>query len=456
MVKVSAPAAARTGAVLAAAALLVPAAAGCEGSAREEGVIKVVYQDFGAFRAAGTLFEKVKEEFEAANPGTTLELNAVESPAEDYQSQVNLMNQSPSDAPDIIYEDSFTINSDVDAGHLRPIDDYWDAWEDAGQFNEQADAAVTALDGKRYGAMLGTDTRGLWYNQRLLAEAGVETPWEPEDWSEVLDTARTLKEELGGDVAPLNVYAGTPVGEVASMQGFQMLLYGTGDTLFDENSQTWTAGSRGFTESLEFMESVYSEGLGLSERDALNANAATLNNEERIPAGEIAISLEGSWATQSWIESANEPWPEWEEEMVFTAMPTQSGQDPGAVSMSGGWTLAMGAHTADPDLAWEAMAMALSKENATLFAIDGAQIPVRTDVAESEEYRAESPIVDAANDLVDVTHFRPAYSEYPRVSLAVQEATESVVLGEATPEEAAAAYDAALTDIVGEDAVAER
>src|SRR5690606_5411150 len=153
------------------------------------------------------------------------------------------------------------------------------------------------------------------------------------------------------------------------------------------------------------------------------------------------------------IESGNQPWPEWEEEMAFAPMPTQEGQDPGATSMSGGWTLAMGAHTADPDLAWRVMAHALSRENALEFAVEGAQIPVRSDVAESEEYRERSPIVPEAVELVDVTHFRPAYRDYPRTSLAIQEATEQVVLGEATPEEAAAAYDAEVAEIVGPDAV---
>ncbi|GAA1099429.1 extracellular solute-binding protein [Nocardiopsis composta] len=443
----------RIPAALALLLVAVPAAAGCEGSGRDPGTVKVVYQDFGAFRAADLLFQRVKEEFEAANEGVTVELHPIEAPPEDYQTQVNLMNQSPADAPDIIYEDSFTINQDVDAGYLHPLDEYWSEWEDAELYNEQADAAVTALDGGRYGVMLGTDTRGLWYNTRLFEEAGVDVPWRPEDWEAVLDTARDLDGELGDEVTPLSVYAGTPAGEVSSMQGFQMLLSGTGDVLFDEEEQKWVTGTQGFVDSLEFIGTVYGEDLALDQRDALNANVATLNNDERIPAGEVAISLDGSWATQSWIESGNQPWPEWEEEMAFAPMPTQEGQDPGATSMSGGWTLAMGAHTADPDLAWRVMAHALSRENALEFAVEGAQIPVRSDVAESEEYRERSPIVPEAVELVDVTHFRPAYSDYPRISLAIQEATEQVVLGEATPEEAAAAYDAEVAEIVGPDAV---
>ncbi|GAA3755682.1 multiple sugar transport system substrate-binding protein [Spinactinospora alkalitolerans] len=438
----------------AAAAALILAAAGCGGGAQDDpNTVTIAYQDFGTFQAADDLFTKVKEEFEGQNPDVTVELRPIEAPAEDYQTQVNLMNQSAAEAPDIIYEDSFTINQDVDAGYLAPLDEYWEAWEDAGQYNEQADAAVTALDGKRYAAMLGTDTRGLWYNTELFDQAGVDTPWEPRTWDEVLETARTIRSELGEEVTPLNVYSGTPAGEQSSMQGFQMLLSGTDGALFDEEARKWVTGSAGFEDALAFVETVYSEDLALAPRDALNANVATLNNEERIPAGEIAISLDGSWVTQSWIESANKPWPEWQDVMEFAPMPTQNGQDPGATSMSGGWTLALGSQSANPDLAWEVMSHALNEENATKFAIEGGQIPVREDVASSPEFLEASPMAEQAAALVDVTHFRPAYSEYPRISLAVQEAMEAVMLGEATPAEAAETYAQEVEGIAGADNV---
>ncbi|MFC3995533.1 extracellular solute-binding protein [Nocardiopsis sediminis] len=439
--------------VSATALALALAAAGCGGSDDDPDTVTVAYQDYGTFEAANSLFEKVKEEFEAENPGTTIELRPIEAPPEDYQAQVNLMNQSPSEAPDIIYEDTFTINQDVDAGYLLPIDDYWDSWPDAEQYNEQADAGVTALDGNRYGVMLGTDTRGLWYNTDLLEQAGVDVPWEPETWDDVLEAARAVRAEHGDAVTPLNVYSGTPAGEVASMQGFQMLLSGTGDTLYDDGSQEWITGAPGFVDSLEFVRTVYTEDLGLDPRDALNPAVATLNNEERIPAGELAISLEGSWATQSWIETANKPWPEWSDTMAFTAMPTQDGGEPGATSMSGGWALSLGAASTNPDLAWEVMSYALNLENATKFAIEGAQIPLRDDVAASEDFTGADPNPDLATELVDVTHFRPAYGEYPRVSLAIQEATEAVMLGDATPEEAAATYAQEVEGIVGADNV---
>ncbi|GAB3723585.1 extracellular solute-binding protein [Nocardiopsis nanhaiensis] len=438
----------------AAVSVLALVAAGCSGDAdRDESTVSVAYMNYGTFIAMDSLMQGVKEDFEAENPDITVELNAIEAPADDYQTQVNLMNGSPGEAPDLIYQDTFTINQDADAGYLMPLDDYFADWDESDQFSDQEADAVTSLDGDRYGVMLGTDVRGLWYNTELLEEAGIDTPWEPATWDEVLDAARTVQSELGDGVVPLHVFSGTPAAEAASLEGFQMLLSGTGDELFDDGSEQWVSSSAGFSDSLEFIDTIFEEGLTFDPQDALDANMGTINNEERFPAGELAISLDGSWATQSWIEEANQPWPEWEDHMEFTRMPTQDGEEPGATSMSGGWALSMGAHATDPDLAWEVMTLALNKENATKFAIEGGQIPVRDDVAEDPDFVDEAPMAEEFAELVEITGFRPAYSEYPRVSLAIQEAMEAVMLDEATPEEAAELYAEEVEGVVGPENV---
>ena len=111
------------------------------------------------------------------------------------------------------------------------------------------------------------------------------------------------------------------------------------------------------------------------------------------------------------------------------AFPTQDGQAPGGVSMSGGWTLAVGAGTKDPDLAFEFLATALNQKNSLAFNVASSQIAVRKDVASDAGYQAANPFVKDVSELVAVTHYRPATADYPRISAAVQEATEAVITG---------------------------
>ena len=80
------------------------------------------------------------------------------------------------------------------AGYLLPLDEYTDAWEDWDAFYDNAKEAGVGEDGKTYGIPMGTDTRALWYNKDLFAQAGLPVPWEPKTWQDVLDAeARVIR-----------------------------------------------------------------------------------------------------------------------------------------------------------------------------------------------------------------------------------------------------------------------
>ena len=53
-------------------------------------------------------------------------------------------------------------------------------------------------------------------------------------------------------------------------------------------------------------------------------------------------------------------------------------------------------------------------------------------------------------------HVRTSVSEYPKVSAEIQRATEQVVTGAMSVDEAAKAYEQGVTGIVGQDKVAIR
>ncbi|WP_129663115.1 extracellular solute-binding protein [Phytoactinopolyspora endophytica] len=438
-----------------AASMVVMAGCGSDSDEAEgsgSDTLKVVYQKFGNFTQADEHFTQVKEDFEAEHDGVTVELVPIEAAQNDYFTKLALMHGSESTAPDVMYEDTFMIKSDVDAGYLLPLDDYLAEWDDWDQFYDNAKNAGVGDDGSTYGVPMGTDTRALWYNTELFEQAGISVPWEPQSWDDVLDTARTIQQELP-DVIPLNVYSGKAMGEASSMQGFEMLLYGTEDRLYDEESQSWITGSQGFVDSLGFIQTIFDEGLAPSPQEALDPNLGNTVTGQWLPEGRLAIALDGSWQGGNWMESGEAPWPEWNDVMANAAMPTQNGQDPGAVSMSGGWTLAVGAGSKAPDLAFEFITMALDQENSRSYDVEASQIAVREDVAEDSEYIDANPSFEFFSEIVEFTHFRPATSDYPQISNEIQVAMESVMTGQQSPEEAAAAYDSAVERIVGADAV---
>ncbi|MCU1518623.1 MAG: sugar transporter substrate-binding protein [Pseudarthrobacter sp.] len=435
---------------LAAAAALVLCACSPAAPAEQSKTLKVVYQKTDSFAALDSLFQAAKTEFEAANDGVTVELQPIQANDDDYGTKLALALRSPSTAPDVFYEDTFKVRSDVDAGFLLKLDDHLAEWKDWDTFDDGAKAAGLGDDGGTYAVPLGTDTRAIWYNKKVLAAAGVSLPWEPRTWQDILDTARKIKASDPG-VVPFNMYAGKASGEGTVMQSFYELLYGTGDDLYDAGAKKWVVGSAGFTDSLNFLKTLYDEQLAVSPAEALDANVWKKVFGELLPQGKMGATVEGSYAPSFWQKGGSYEWPEYGTDMGVAAFPTQDGQAPGGVSMSGGWTLAIGAGTKDPHLAFEFLGTALNQKNSLAFNIASSQIAVREDVAADAGYQAANPFVKDVSELVSVTHYRPATADYPRISAAVQEATEAVITGAKSPEQAAADYDAAVTGIVGGD-----
>jgi multiple sugar transport system substrate-binding protein len=436
-------------AAFAATALVV---SGCSAgdSGGDSTTIKVAYSKFGNFTQMDDHMKAVKEQFEAEHEGMTVELVPIEALENDYFTKLALMNQSAATAPDVMYEDTFKVKSDAEAGYIIPLDDYIADWDDWEQFPENAREAGAGDDGKIYGVPMGTDTRAIWYNKQLLADAGVDVPWEPESWADIIDAAEAVKAK-NPDTIPFNIYSGKGQSEGASMQGFQMLLSGTDDTLYNSDEKKWVTGSQGFIDSLQFVTDIYQGDLGPTPQQALDKNVGTTINSEWIPQGELAMSLDGSWVSGTWLDTGTTPWPEWNDVMGVAAMPTQDGGGAGRTSMSGGWTLAMGAKTENPDAAWDFIATALNEENSLSYDVAASQIAVRTDVGTSPEYVESNPTFEFFSSLVADTHFRPATSDYAKISNEITVAMEAVMTGQQTPEEAAKAYDEAITGIVGED-----
>lgn len=439
-------------ATLALAATALTACGGGSGSSPD--TIKVSYKQStdNSVKVMDTYLAGIKKQFEHEHPGKKVQFVPIKAPDAEYYTKLQQMLRSPRTAPDLVYEDTFLINSDITSGYLKPLDPYLAKWPDWKQFIGTAKAAAKGEDGKTYGVPDGTDTRGLWFDKRVFAKAGLPADWQPRIWDDVLAAARTIKRKVPG-VVPLNVYTGKPAGERATMQGFEMLLYGTGDgthdPLYDSGSKKWITGSQGFKDSLRFVETVYKDNLGPDVSDALDPNFNTTVNGELLPQGKLGIALDGSWLPQAWLPGSGHEWPEWSKWLGLAAMPTQHGQAPGKVSMSGGWTWSIPAKAGNPDLAFDFVRTMQTKDNARKWYIANSGIAVRKDVAADPAYARAQPGIRFFTDLVASTHYRPAFPAYPKVSTAVQEAMEGVTTGDLSVAEAASGYDATVKDVTG-------
>ena len=66
-------------------------------------------------------------------------------------------------------------------------------------------------------------------------------------------------------------------------------------------------------------------------------------------------------------------------------------------------------------------------------------------------YLASDPFTKTFTDLVQYTHFRPAFSDYPRISDALQSTMETVMTDQAPVDKALQNFQSTAKGIVGPD-----
>lgn len=418
--------------------------------------ISISFRSGGGANAGLTewLKEEVIPEFKKEHPNAEVKLTPLNVSEGDYFAKIALMLKSKNTAPDIVTEDTFMVNSDASAGYLESLDDKVKSWDEWGNFTENVKSGVIAQDGKVYGVPYNTDSRGLWYNKDLFNKAGLPVPWEPKTWDDILTAAKTIKEKFP-DVVPLWMNSGKATGEATSMQTFEMLLYGTKTPLYDNESKKWIVKSEGLVNTFKFIDEVYEQQLGPNLSQVLNGQGGTVAYQQLMPKGKLAIGLDGVWQTGNWREDGPAPWPEALETVGFAPMPTEKGDAPGAVTMSGGWALSIPKNADNKELAWEFIKFASSKENNLKLLLKDRSLTPRDDVAQDPEYQ-KIPMFKEATEMLKTAQFRPAVDKYPNVSTQIQSLVEDVVTDKLTPEQAAEQYQKNVTNIVGKENVMEK
>lgn len=427
-----------------------------EGSKDATKEVTISFRSTGSDDALNTYFKSgLVEQFESENPGIKIKLAPILASEGDYFSKVVLQMKSEDTAPDIVAEDTSIIKSDAQAGYLEKLDSKVNAWSDWNNITESLKEGVKGEDGSFYGIPATTDTRGLWYNKDLFKKAGLPVPWEPKNWEDVLNAARTIKSKLP-DVTPMHMTVGKASGEGVTMQTLEMLLYGTQDQLYDFDTKKWIVNSPGLLDSFKFINQVFNvDKTGPSLQIALSGQAGSMAFEQLLPKDKMAIGLDGSWAGSAWFPTGPSPIENVTDKMGFVAMPTQNGQDPGATTMSGGWAWSIPAKAKDKDDAWKFLQFIMNKENATKRVIAEGALSPRTDSIDVSGY-LDRPFVKEAQSFVQYAHFRPTNDKYASVSTQLQGIVESIASGKLTPEDAVKQFKDSVSRVVGADQVEEK
>ena len=375
---------------------------------------------------------------------------------ENYKTKIALDLQSGKGA-DIIAIDGIWTGEFAQAGYIKPLNEVGgaavDAWSGWKQIPDAVQASIS-FEGKNYGVPQGTDGRVLYYNKDLFKKAGLSPEWAPTSWDEILTAARALK-KLDG-VTPIQLNAGTAMGEATTMQGILPLLVGTGEPVWKDGK--WIGNTQGMRDVLNLYKTIYvDEKLG---DDVLQQEAAGRDTSfSEFAAGNIGIIAEGDYFWRSVINPAEgvgtAPMKDRDTAVGYVKIPAKaagSGVDGRSfVSMSGGAGRVLNPNTKNAELAWKLLEFMNSPEAFEARAAGTLSISPRDDV--NKALLAKDPMLTFVNaEVLPITSYRPGLAEYTAVSTALQQASLDVVTGTA-PDEAIKTYVSALTGIVGADKI---
>jgi multiple sugar transport system substrate-binding protein len=357
---------------------------------------------------------------------------------------------------DVVEIDGIWLGEFAQGGQVRPLDDVvgkdkvdaWDGWD-------QIPDAVEALgrfEDRRYGIPVGTDGRVIFFNKKLFAQVGLPADWQPKSWDDITAAALSLKQLPG--VTPMQLNAGTAMTEATTMQGVLPLLVGTGAEINQDGK--WQGATKNVKQVLDFYQQVYRGGLG----DPLLAQEAKGRDKsfELFAQNKIGILFESDYFWRSVVDPATGVAKMADRDAAvgwakIPAMNPGSGvDDQDFVSMSGGSVRVLNPKTKYPQQAWELLQFMNSAEATKARLGETAQVTQREDV-NAEVLDGDPMLSFIAEEVLPVTRYRPGLADYPKVSTALQQATADIIAGKSA-DEAASAYQDALIDAVGQDAVA--
>ncbi|MFJ3404810.1 ABC transporter substrate-binding protein [Promicromonospora sp. NPDC090134] len=205
------------------------------GGSAADGTVRLQMVESLTNPARTTLIRELLDEFEAENPGVTVDL--VSPPTDQADQKLQQMLQSGKGVDVLEVRDS-TVGAFSNNGWLHDLSDDATAWAGWDDLTDNAQA-VTAEDGARYYVPYGFYGLSLFYRTDLVEDAGFDGP--PASWEELLEQASAIQDPgqntygyafRGGQNGFSNVVAAVEAYTIDDLDVENAYLLADGSTIF--------------------------------------------------------------------------------------------------------------------------------------------------------------------------------------------------------------------------------
>lgn len=337
------------------------------------------------------------------------EITAKYVPFADFKKQLSI-GASASELPDIAVLDSPDHASYASMGIFADL---------TGKFDLSAyyDAPVNScmLDNKLYGVPFGANCLALYYNEDMLTRAGLSVP---STWGELKTTAKALTTDKTTGLAFCSVQ-----NEEGTFN-FMPWLWSAGVTSYDIDSEEGI-------HALSYVKDLISEGV--MSKECINWTQGDVMNQ--FISGNVAMMINGPWQIPSIEKEAADL--NWKVALIP--------KDKEYASVIGGENYAV-IKGGNEEGALDFLAYATQEDTARELMTTVGYISANKKIAEAQ-YEKNSPYQIFVEEL-QYAQARGPLAKWPSVSDAISLAFNKVIIGEASPEDAAKEAQDVIDSIV--------
>ncbi|MFO7584703.1 MAG: ABC transporter substrate-binding protein [Anaerolineales bacterium] len=316
------------------------------------------------------LLQSLLYEFSVQNPDILVKYEPITG---DYK-QALLTSIAGGVEPDIFYVDIFWWLEFATNDVLLPIDDLMaGSGVGADEFIPSLVDAFT-YDGNLYGIAKDFNTLGLFYNQGLFDNAGLEYPTDDWTWDDLKAAAAALTDASDSNRPVYGLCTAADPGR------FPVFVFQNGGSVMSPDFMDTTLDSEAAIGAAEFYTSFRAEGIGAAPADVGEGWQGTAFGK-----GQCAMVYEGGWL----IPYLRDQFPDVNYGVV---LPPAGPGGEGNLIFTVAW--AISADTENPEAAWKVIEFLTSEESQQAVLESGFALPSRASLQDSE-YLQSNPNSDA-------------------------------------------------------------